>query len=156
MDAALSPRSKQDAHSQLSGRLADFSSVPGHATQPYRHAASSLGVPRAMCQHAEELSRPESVYNISGGVLRLCGDAGPPLSGALGGHVVFPVPFQARQLCSLEDISEAAGSHGIGDRGMSFGLTTHAPSTVMAEISSPLDSMDFGPSEHRGPPALKL
>ncbi len=32
---------------------------------------------------------------------------------------------------------------------MSFGLTTHASSTVMAEISSPLDSIDFGPSEHR-------
>ncbi len=43
------PQSERDAHSQLSRRLADFSSVPGHATQPYRHAASSLGVPRAMC-----------------------------------------------------------------------------------------------------------
>ncbi len=88
-------QSERDAHSQLSGRLADFSSVPGHATQPYSF------VTRAMCQHAEEHSRPESVYNISGDVLRLCGDAGPPLSGALGGHFVFPAPFQARQLCSL-------------------------------------------------------
>ncbi len=35
---------------------------------------------------AEEHSCPESVYNISGGVLRLGGDAIPPLSGALGGH----------------------------------------------------------------------
>ncbi len=49
-----------------------------------------------MCQHAEEHSHPESVYNISGGVLRLCGDAGQPLSKALGDHFVFPAPFQAR------------------------------------------------------------
>ncbi len=85
-------------------------------------AASSLGVPRAMCQHAEEHSRPESVYNISGGVLRLCGDAGPPLSGALGDHFVFPAPFQARQLCSREEISEAAGSNGISVRVCHLGL----------------------------------
>ncbi len=116
------PQSERDAHSQLSARLADFSSIPGHATQLYRHAASSLGVPRAMCQHAEEHSRPESVYNISGGVLRLCGDAGPPLSGALGDHFVFPAPFQARQLCSREEISEAAGSHGISVRVCHLGL----------------------------------
>ncbi len=31
-----------DAHPELSGRLADFSSVPGHATQPYRLAAIHL------------------------------------------------------------------------------------------------------------------
>ncbi len=85
---------------------------------PYRHAASSLGVPKAMCQHAEEHSHPESVYKISGGVLRLCEDAGLPLSGALGDHFVFLAPFQARQLCSLEEISEAAGSHGISVQGM--------------------------------------
>ncbi len=38
------PQGERDAHPQLSGRLADFSSVPGHATQPYRLAAYSLGV----------------------------------------------------------------------------------------------------------------
>ncbi len=37
---------------------------------------------------------------------------------------------------------------------MSSGLTTHAPAAVMAEISSPVDSVDFGPSEHRGFPRL--
>ncbi len=36
------PQSGRDAHPELSGRLADFSSVPGHATQPYRLAAYSL------------------------------------------------------------------------------------------------------------------
>ncbi len=148
------PQSERDAHSQLSGRLADFSSVPRDATQPYRHAASTLGVPRAMCQHAEEHSHPESVYNISGSVLRLSGDASPPLSEALSGHFVFPAPFQTRQLCSLEGISEAAGTHGVCFSGMSSGLTTHAPAAVMAEISSPVDSVDFGPSEHRGFPRL--
>ncbi len=36
------PQGERDAHPQLSGRLADFSSVPGHATQPYRLTACSL------------------------------------------------------------------------------------------------------------------
>ncbi len=40
-----------------------------------------------MCQHAEEHSHPELVYNISGGVLRLGGDASLPLSGALQGSI---------------------------------------------------------------------
>ncbi len=53
------PQSGRDAHPKLSGRLADFSSVPGHATQPYRLAAYSPGVPRAMCEQAKEHSRPE-------------------------------------------------------------------------------------------------
>ncbi len=67
-------------HPQLSGRLADFSSVPGYAYQPHRLAAYSLGVPRAMCQHVEEYSRPKSVHNISGRMFRLRGDESPPLS----------------------------------------------------------------------------
>ncbi len=37
------PQSDWDAHPQLSGRLVDFSSVPGHAYQPHRLAAYSLG-----------------------------------------------------------------------------------------------------------------
>ncbi len=89
-----------------------------------------------MCQHAEEHSHPESVHDISGTVLRLRGDESPPLAGTRGSHFVFPVPFQARQLCSFEGISEAAGTHGIGFSGMSSGLITHAPVTAMAEISS--------------------
>ncbi len=92
-----------------------------------------------MCQHAEEHSHPESVHDISGSVLRLRGDESPPLAGTRGSHFVFPVPFQARQLCSFERISEAAGTHGVGFSGMSSGLITHAPATAMAEISSPLD-----------------
>ncbi len=70
-------------------------------------------------------------------MLRLCGDARPPLSVALSGNFVFPAPFQTGQLCSLEGISEAAGSHGIGFGGMTFWLTTHAPAAVMAESQIP-------------------
>ncbi len=34
---------------------------------------------------------------------------------------------------------------------MSSGLTTHAPAAAMVELySGPLDSVDFGPFEHRG------
>ena len=51
---------ERDTHPQLSGRLADFSSVPGHATQPHRLAAYSLGVPTAMSQHAESILAPAS------------------------------------------------------------------------------------------------
>ncbi len=87
----IPPQSEWDARSQLSGRLADFSSVPGPTHQPCRHVASSLGVSKAICQHTEEHSFPESVYNISGSVLRLGGDASLPLSEELGGHFVFPL-----------------------------------------------------------------
>ncbi len=62
--------------------------------------------------------------------------------------------FQARQLFSFEGISEAAGTHGIGFSGMSSGIITHVPAAAMAEISSPLDGMDFGTVEHRGQPRL--
>ncbi len=58
-----------------------------------------------------------------------------------GGHFDFPAPFQARQLCLFEGISEAAGTHGVGFSGMSSGLITHAPAAAMAKISSPLDEM---------------
>ncbi len=85
---ALAPRTFQSAsmqhfptqiewkvHPQLSGRLADFSSIPGYAYQPHRLAAYSLGVPRAMCQHAEEHSHPKS-----GRMFSLCGDESPPFA----------------------------------------------------------------------------
>ncbi len=76
------PQGERDAHPQLSGRLADFSSVPGHATQPYRLAAYSLGVPRAMCKQAKEHSRPESVHYVSGSLHGLPGNESPPLARA--------------------------------------------------------------------------
>ncbi len=71
-------------HPQLSGRLADFSSVPGYAYQPHRLAAYSLGVPTAICQHAEEHSCPKSVHNISGSMFRLRRDDSPPLARSRG------------------------------------------------------------------------
>ncbi len=119
------PQNERDAHSKLFGRLAEFSSVPGHTNQPHRLAAYSLGIPRAMCQHAEEHSRPWSVHNISGSVLRLRGDESPPLAGTRGGHFVFPAPFRARQLCSFKGISEAAVTHGVCFSCMSSGIITH-------------------------------
>ncbi len=138
------PQGERDAHPQLSGRLADFSSVPGHATQPYRLAAYSLGVPRAMCKQAKEHPRPESVHYISGSLHGLPENESLPLARTRGGHFVLPAPFQRRQLCSSEEISEAAGAHGVSFGSMSSGLITHANTAAMAEISSPLDSMDFG------------
>ncbi len=62
---------------------------------------SSLVVPRAMCQHAEEHSCPESVHNISGNVLRLHGDESPPLVGTCSGHFIFPFPSHFRQGSSV-------------------------------------------------------
>ncbi len=144
------PQGERDTHPQLSGRLADFSSVLGHATQPHRLAAYSLGVPKAMCKHAKEHPRPESVHDISGSLHGLPGNESPPLAGTRGGHFVLPAPLQRRQLCSFEEISEAAGTHGISFGIMSSGLITHAPVAAMAEIPSPLDSVDFGTFEYRG------
>ncbi len=146
--SSFPPQIEWGAHPQLFGRLADFSSVPGHAYQPHRLAAYSLGVPRTMCQHAEEHSNPESVHHISGSVLRLRGKESPPLARARGGHFVCPAPFQTRQLCSVEEISEAARTHGGGVSGVSSGITTHETATAMAENSSPVDSVDIGMFEH--------
>ncbi len=144
------PQGERDAHPQLSGRLADFSSVPGHATQPYRLTAYSLGVPRAMCKQAKEHSRPESVHHVSGSLHGFPGNESPPLARAHGGHFVLPAPFQRRQICSSEKISEIAGTHGISFGSMSSGLITHATSAAVAENSSPLDGMDLGTFEYRG------
>ncbi len=108
-----------------------------------------------MCQHAEEHSRPKSVYNISGSMFRLRGDESPPLVRSCSGHFVFPAPFQARQLCSVEGFSETARTEGGGFSGsMSSGTITHAPAAVMAEISSRVDGVDFGMFVHRGHPRL--
>ncbi len=148
------PQSGRDAHPKLSGRLADFSSVPGHATQPYRLAAYSPGVPRAMCEQAKEHSRPESVHSVSGSLHGLPRNESPPLARARGGHFVLPAPFQRRQLCSSERISETTGTHGVSFGSVSSGLITHATTAAVAENSSPLDSMDLGTFEYRGHPRL--
>ncbi len=97
----------------------------------------------------KSIPRPESVHYISGSLHGLPGNESPPLARTRGGHFVLPAPFQRRQLCSSEEILEAAGAHGVSFGSMSSGLITHA-TTEMAEISSPLDSMDFGTFEYRG------
>ncbi len=110
----------------------------------------SLGVPRAMSKQAKEHPRPESVHYISGSLHGLPGNESPPLAGTRNGHFVLPAPLQRRQLCSSEEISEAAGTHGVSFSSKSSGLITHATTAAMSEISSPLDSMDFGTFEYRG------
>ncbi len=63
-----------------------------------------------MCQHAEEHSCPKSIHNISGSMFRLHEDE-------TRCHFVFPMPFQTKQLCSVEGLSEAAQTHGGGFSG---------------------------------------
>ncbi len=75
INAALPPQIEWKAHPQLSGRLADFSSVPGYAYQPHRLAAYSLGVPTAMSQHAESILA----------LARSRGDESTPLARSRGG-----------------------------------------------------------------------
>lgn len=96
-------------------------------------------------------SRPESVYNISRCVFQLSGDVRPPLSGVLGDHFVFPAPFQTRQFCSLEGISETAGTHG---GSISSVFTTHAHCSYGWNLESL--GVDFwrGLFAHRGLPQL--
>ncbi len=103
-----------------------------------------------MCKQAKEHPRPESVHYISGSLHGLPGNESPPLAGTRGSHFVLPAPLQRRQLCSFEEISEAARTHGVSFGSMSSGLITHATTAAMAEISSPLDSVDFGRFEYRG------
>ncbi len=78
------------------------------------------------------------------------GDESPPLARSSHGQFVFPAPFQARQLCSVEGFSETARTQGGRFSGMSSGIITHAPAAAMAEISSPVDGVDFGMFAHRG------
>ncbi len=151
VDAALSPL--RASGMRILNYLDDWlilAQSRGHATQPYRLAAYSLGVPRAMCKQAKEHSRPESVHYVSGSLHGLPGNESPPLARALGGHFVLPAPFQRRQLCSSEKNSETAGTHGVSFGSMSSGLITHATTAAVAENSSPLDSMDFGTFEYHG------
>ncbi len=113
-------------------------------------ARSTLGVPRAMCKQAKEHPHPKSVHYISGSLHGLPENESLPLVGTRGSHFVLPVPLRRRQLCSFEEISEAAGTHGVSFGSMSSGIITHATTAAMAEISSPLDSVDFGTFEYRG------
>ncbi len=84
IDAALSPLRMSGM--RILNYLDDWLILDQSRDTLIRHrlAAYSLGVPRAMCQHAEEHSRPESVHNISGSVLRLRGDESPPFAGRRG------------------------------------------------------------------------
>ncbi len=62
----------------------------------------------------------------------------------------LPCAFQARQLCSVEGISETARTQGGGFSGITSGIITHAPAAAMAGISSPVNGVDFGMFAHRG------
>ncbi len=106
-----------------------------------------------MCQHAESILAPASreiAWDESLPLVRSRGDESPPLARSSRGQFDFPVPFQARQLCSVEGFSETARTQGGGFSGMSSGIITHAPVAAMAGISSPVDGVDFGMIAHRG------
>ncbi len=82
---------------KLSGRLADFSSVPGYAYQPHRLAAYSLGVPTAMSQHAESILA----------LARSHGDGSPPLVRSRGDESLPLVRSRGDEIPPL-----ARSSHG--------------------------------------------
>ncbi len=82
--------------------------------------------------------------------MRSRGDESPPLARSSRGQFVFLAPFQARQLCSVVGFSETARTQGGGFSGMSSGIITHTPAAAMAEISSPVDGVDFGMFAHCG------
>ncbi len=58
--------------------------------------------------------------------------------------------FREGSSVHLKKFSEAVGPHGVSSAGMSSGLITHVTTAAMAEILSPLDSVDFGTFEYRG------
>ncbi len=103
INAALPPQIEWKAHPQLSGRLADFSSVPGYAYQPHRLAACSLGVPTAMCQHAESILAPAShrVGDETLPLMRSHGDESLPLVRSRGDEIPHLARSSHGQLSSL-------------------------------------------------------
>ncbi len=83
-------------------------------------------------------------------LVRSRGDEIPPLAILSRGQLSSLRLFQARQLCSVEDISETARTQGGGFSGITSGIITHAPAAAMAGISSPVNGVDFGMFAFRG------
>ncbi len=110
----------------------------------------SLGLCVNMQRAFSPLPHARSRGDESPPLARSRGDESPPLARSSRGQFVFHAPFQARQLCSVEGFSETARTQGGGFSGMSSGIITHAPAAAMAEISSPVDGVDFGMFAHRG------
>ncbi len=115
------------ASSTESERLADFGSVPGHAYQPHRLAAYSLGVPRARCQHAEEHYRPESIHNISGSMFRLRGDESPPLARTRGTILSSLHHFRQSSSVQLKDFHRLLGLMAAASAGCHLSLLHMRP-----------------------------
>ncbi|XP_056614726.1 TBC1 domain family member 20 isoform X1 [Triplophysa dalaica] len=147
---AFPSQSERYAHSELSGRLVNFSPLTGGAIRSYANAASSLDIPGATREHAEKQAHSESVNNVSGGMFRLSGDARPPLSRADGVHLFSSTSAQAGSVCSTEGVSEAFGSHGVSLGGLPPGSSAHATATVLAEGSCSMESMVLGSSASPG------
>ncbi len=151
MDAALSPpQGERDTHPQLSGRLADLAqsqdTLLSHIDSLLIHL-ESLGL--CINMRKSILAPSQSITYL--GVCMDSLEMRARLSrDTRGGHFVLPAPLQRRQLCSFEEISEAAGTHGVSFGSMSSWLITHATTAAMAEILSPQDSVDFGTFEYRG------
>ncbi len=155
-----------EGHPQLSGRLADFSSVPGYAYQPHKLTAYSLGVPRAMCQHAEEHSCPKSVHTISGSMFRFRGDESPPLARLRGdetsplvrsrgdespplarthgGHFVFPAPFRQGSSGQLKDFQRLLGLRAADSAVCHLGLSHMRPLQLWLESRVPWTAWTSG------------
>ncbi len=83
-------------------------------------------------------------------LVRSRGDEIPPLMRSSRGQLSSLHIFQARQLCSVEGISETARTQGGGFSGITSGIITHAPAAAMAGISSPVNDVDFGMFAYRG------
>ncbi len=69
-------------------------------------------------------------------LVRSRGDEIPPLARSSRGQLSSLSLFQARQLCSVEGISETARTQGGRFSGITSGIITHAPAAAMAGISS--------------------
>ncbi len=83
-------------------------------------------------------------------LVRSRGDEIPPLARSSRSQLSSLRLFQARQLCSVEDISETAQTQGGGFSGITSGIITHVPAAAMAGISSPVNGVDFGMFAYRG------
>ncbi len=70
-------------------------------------------------------------------LVRSRGDESPLLARSSRSQFVFPVPFQARQLCSVEGFSETARTQDGGFSGMSSGIITHAPAAAILKSRVP-------------------
>ncbi len=122
----------------------------GDETLPLVRSRGDESLPLVRSRGDESLPLVRSRGDESLPLVRSRGDESLPLVRSSRGQLSSLRLFQARQLCSVEGISETARTQGGDFSGITSRIITHAPAAAMAVISSPVNGVDFGMFAFRG------